>query len=135
MAVAPRLDDRLAKEAAKWGAVPGLEPDTRRKLDLLRGSLTLAAPEVAGSATEINTIATRIAEINAAMPAATANNGGLTLRDEQATLVRRLSEVASVGTIAREDGGVDVSIGNGRALGCCSICPNKSASTESNASR
>ena len=65
---------------------------------------------------EINTIATRIAEINAAMPAATANNGGLTLRDEQATLVRRLSELASVHTIAREDGGVDVTIGNGRAL-------------------
>ncbi len=65
---------------------------------------------------EINAIATRIAEINAAMPAATASNGGLTLRDEQATLVRRLSELASVRTIAREDGGVDVTIGNGRAL-------------------
>ena len=49
-----------AKEAAKWATVPGLEPDTRRKLDLLRGSLTLAAPEVAGSATELNTIATRL---------------------------------------------------------------------------
>ena len=49
-----------AKEAAKWAAVPGLEPDTRRKLDFLRGSLTLAAPEVAGSATELNTIATRL---------------------------------------------------------------------------
>ena len=49
-----------AKEAARWAAVPGLELDTRRKLDLLRGSLTLAAPEVAGSATELNTIATRL---------------------------------------------------------------------------
>ena len=50
------------------------------------------------------------------MPAATASNGGLTLRDEQGTLVRRLSELACVRTIGRDDGGVDVTIGNGRAL-------------------
>ena len=51
---------RYAKEAARWAAVPGLDADTRRKLDLLRGSLTLAAPETPGSATELNTIATRL---------------------------------------------------------------------------
>src|SRR5512141_491667 len=32
---------RYAKEAARWAAVPGLDPDTRRKLDLLRGGLAL----------------------------------------------------------------------------------------------
>lgn len=87
--------------------------DTAVRLDASRQD---ADARLRNAVDEINTIATRIAEINAAMPAATANNGGLTLRDEQATLVRRLSELASVGTIAREDGGVDVTIGNGRAL-------------------
>ena len=51
---------RYAKEAARWAAVPGLDFDTKRKLDLLRGSLTLAAPETPGAATELNTIATRL---------------------------------------------------------------------------
>ncbi|HUE78432.1 MAG TPA: M2 family metallopeptidase [Sphingomicrobium sp.] len=49
-----------AKEAARWAAVPGVDPDTLRKLNLLRGSLTLAAPDTAGAATELNTIATRL---------------------------------------------------------------------------
>src|SRR5688572_2515758 len=51
---------RYAKEAAQWARVPGLDADTRRKLDMLRGSLTLAAPETPGAATELNTIATRL---------------------------------------------------------------------------
>ncbi len=51
---------RYAKEAARWAAVPGIDPDTLRKLNLLRGSLTLAAPETPGAATELNTIATRL---------------------------------------------------------------------------
>ena len=51
---------RYAKEAARWAAVPGIDPDTLRKLNLLRGSLTLAAPETPDAATELNTIATRL---------------------------------------------------------------------------
>ena len=51
---------RYAKEAARWAQVPGLDADTRRKLDMLRGSLTLAAPETPGAAVELNTIATRL---------------------------------------------------------------------------
>jgi peptidyl-dipeptidase A len=51
---------RYAKEAARWAQVEGLDADTRRKLDTLRGSLTLAASETPGAATELNTIATRL---------------------------------------------------------------------------
>ena len=51
---------RYAKEAAMWARTPGLDADTRRKLDILRGSLTLAAPERPGAATELNDIATRL---------------------------------------------------------------------------
>jgi flagellar hook-associated protein 1 FlgK len=69
-----------------------------------------------GAVDEINTLTGRIAQINGAMPAATANGTGLTLRDEQAQLVRRLSELAHINVIARDDGGVDVTIGSGRPL-------------------
>jgi peptidyl-dipeptidase A len=51
---------RYAKDAARFAAVQGLDAGTRRKLDLLRGGLTLAAPETPGAATELNTITTRL---------------------------------------------------------------------------
>ena len=82
----------------------------------LEANRTDADVRLRNSVDEINTIATRIAEINAVLPSATANQGGLTLRDEQSALLRRLSELANVGTIGREDGGVDVTVGNGRPL-------------------
>jgi peptidyl-dipeptidase A len=51
---------RYAKQAARFATVPGLDADTRRKLDLLRGGLGLAAPETAAAATELSTITTRL---------------------------------------------------------------------------
>jgi flagellar hook-associated protein 1 FlgK len=65
---------------------------------------------------EINAITTRIAEINGAMATAKANGSEHALEDQQANLVRRLSELADVHVIAREDGGVDVTVGSGRPL-------------------
>jgi peptidyl-dipeptidase A len=56
---------QYAKEAAKYAAVPGLDPDTARMLDLLRGGLTLAAPDTPGAATELNDIATRLQSLYA----------------------------------------------------------------------
>ena len=35
---------RYASEAARYASLPGLDFDTKRKLDLLRGALVLAAP-------------------------------------------------------------------------------------------
>ena len=49
---------RLATEAARFASVEGLSPDTRRKLDILRASLTLPAPTTEGAAAELNRIAT-----------------------------------------------------------------------------
>ena len=40
----------------------------------------------------------------------------LHLQDQQGELVRRLSEIIDVDVLQREDGGVDITIGNGRAL-------------------
>jgi len=52
---------KYALEAAKWAQVPGLDPDTARKLNILRGALVLPAPTTPpGAATELNTIATRL---------------------------------------------------------------------------
>ena len=49
---------KYALEAAKFAAVPGLAPDTKRKLDILRTGIVLPAPTTPGAATELNTIAT-----------------------------------------------------------------------------
>ena len=51
---------RYASEAARYASVPGLDFDTKRKLDLLRGALVLAAPNTPGAAAELNTITTRL---------------------------------------------------------------------------
>ena len=51
---------KYATEAAKYARIQGLDFDTARKLDLMRGALTLAAPTTPGAATELNDLATRL---------------------------------------------------------------------------
>jgi len=51
---------QYATQAADYAKIPGLDPDTARKLELLRGGLTLAAPRTAGAAAELNDITTRL---------------------------------------------------------------------------
>jgi peptidyl-dipeptidase A len=51
---------RLAGEAAKFQALPGLSADTKRKLDFLRQGLVLPAPTTPGAANELNIISTRL---------------------------------------------------------------------------
>ncbi len=51
---------RYATEAARYARVQGLDFDTARKLNILRGALVLAAPTSPGAAAELNTIATRL---------------------------------------------------------------------------
>ena len=51
---------KYALEAAKFAQAPGLDPDTQRKLNILRGGLVLPAPTTPGAAAELNTIATRL---------------------------------------------------------------------------
>lgn len=55
------LGVRYAIGAAPYAALPGLPYDTARKLDILRGSLTLPAPTRAGAAAELSTLSTRMA--------------------------------------------------------------------------
>lgn len=51
---------KYASEAAKYAKVQGLDFDTARKLNILRGGLVLPAPQTPGAAAELNTIATRL---------------------------------------------------------------------------
>ncbi len=51
---------RYATEAAKYMNAPGLNVDTKRKLDFLRGGIVLPAPTKPGAAQELNDIATRL---------------------------------------------------------------------------
>ena len=47
------LGVKYALGAAKYATVPGLSVDTKRKLDLLRGGLTLPAPTRPGASDEL----------------------------------------------------------------------------------
>ncbi|MEO6579705.1 MAG: M2 family metallopeptidase [Sphingomicrobium sp.] len=51
---------KYASEAAQWLQVAGLDPDTTRKLNILRGALVLAAPSQPGAAAQLNDITTRL---------------------------------------------------------------------------
>ena len=55
------LQVQLATEAAKYAAIPGLSFDTKRKIALLRTTITLPAPARVGAADELATIGTRMA--------------------------------------------------------------------------
>ena len=57
-AVGTEKSVKYALDAAKYAGVPGLSPDTKRKLDILRTGIVLPAPTTPGAATELNTIAT-----------------------------------------------------------------------------
>jgi peptidyl-dipeptidase A len=51
---------KLANDAARFAALPGLSTDTKRKLDLLRGGITLPAAARAGAADELATLTTKM---------------------------------------------------------------------------
>ena len=51
---------KYALEAAKYASLPGLDYDTKRKLDILRNGIVLPAPTTPGAAPELNDIATKL---------------------------------------------------------------------------
>jgi peptidyl-dipeptidase A len=51
---------KYALLSAKYASIPGLDPDVKRKLDIMRNGLVLPAPTTPGAATELNEIATRL---------------------------------------------------------------------------
>ncbi len=54
------LQVRLAKGAARFDGLKSLSPDTRRKLDLLKLTITLPAPDTPGAGDQLSAISTRL---------------------------------------------------------------------------
>jgi flagellar hook-associated protein 1 FlgK len=63
----------------------------------------------------INALAFQIAALNESLGGA-GSGSAETLRDQQALALKALSELIDISVVSRADGGVDVSMGNGRAL-------------------
>lgn len=82
-----------------------------RMADTRRG----ADAQVRDDVDSINRLATEVADLNQAINAA---NGGETdgLKDRQIQALKELSEIADISVLQRGDGGVDVSLGEGRAI-------------------
>lgn len=79
--------------------------DSRRNADV----------QVRGAVDNINRLAAEVSALNQAINAA---NGGATdgLKDRQIQALKEMSALADISVLQRGDGGVDVSIGQGRAL-------------------
>lgn len=71
--------------------------------------------QVGAMVDEINSLAGRIAVHNRTI-ASVPREAGLGVRDEQALLVRRLSEIVGVTVVEHENGSVDISVAGGRPL-------------------
>jgi flagellar hook-associated protein 1 FlgK len=73
--------------------------------------------QVRSLAEDISALASQIAKLNETIQRTGESAGGiLHLQDQQGVLVRQLSEIIDVDVLQRGDGGVDITIGNGRAL-------------------
>jgi flagellar hook-associated protein 1 FlgK len=72
--------------------------------------------QVRGAAEDVNELVEQIRDLNENIGAAPSLEASLHLRDDQAQLVRRLSEIIDIDALERTEGGVDITIGNGRPL-------------------
>lgn len=59
-AIDTKMRVEFALEAAKFATAPGLTPETKRRLTLLRTALTLPAPTTPGAAEQLNDLSTRL---------------------------------------------------------------------------
>jgi flagellar hook-associated protein 1 len=78
-------------------------------------SITTADAQIRGGITQINALASQIASLNAAIGGANGADAE-SLKDKQNVAITALTQLAGVNVMARSDGGVDVTVGNGRAL-------------------
>lgn len=86
----------------------------------MAGRLALSQRETDGQvrslATDVTDLASQIAKINESIQKISDPGSKLHLQDKQGELVRKLSGIIDVDVLQRADGGLDVTIGNGRAL-------------------
>jgi flagellar hook-associated protein 1 FlgK len=74
-----------------------------------------ADARVRGTVEEINSLAEQIRALNDSM-SASGPEGRLALQDQMSNLLRSLNTLVNVDVVPREDGGVDITVGSGRAL-------------------
>src|SRR4030095_3871643 len=74
-----------------------------------------ADTRVRGTVEEINALVDQIASLNHSM-GASGPEGRLPLQDQMSTLLRSLNTLVNVDVVNRSDGGVDITVGSGRAL-------------------
>jgi len=74
-----------------------------------------ADTRVRGTVEEINAVAAQIAALNRSMGTAVLETR-LPLQDQMSTLLRELNTLVNADVVERPDGGMDVTIGSGRAL-------------------
>jgi flagellar hook-associated protein 1 len=72
--------------------------------------------QVRSTTEEINSLTEQIRAMNASIAAMPSPESSLHLRDDQAQLVRRVSELVDVQVLDRPEGGVDLMIGNGQPV-------------------
>jgi flagellar hook-associated protein 1 len=81
----------------------------------LENAQRVADTQVRGGVDQINALTAQIAQLNAAI-GATVGADTETLKDQQGVALKTLAGLADVSVLQRPEGGVDVSIGSGRAL-------------------
>jgi flagellar hook-associated protein 1 FlgK len=72
--------------------------------------------QVRGAVEDINALTEQIAALNRSIATSPSVAASLHLRDDQAQLVRQLSEIVDIQALERAEGGYDISIGNGRPI-------------------
>jgi flagellar hook-associated protein 1 FlgK len=86
----------------------------------MSGRIALSQRETDGQVraltADVTDLAAQIAKINESIQKIADPGSKLHMQDQQGELVRRLSAIIDVDALQREDGGLDVTIGNGRAL-------------------
>ena len=87
--------------------------DMAERIDMARHD---ADRQVRGAVDDINALIERIAALNVSIGNATDREKSLHARDEQLEQVRQLSELVDIQVRDREEGGVDIAIGNGRPV-------------------
>lgn len=87
--------------------------DMAGRLDLARVDADRNARALAE---DINSLTERIAALNVSIANVANPDAALHARDEQSNLVRQLAELVEISVLERTEGGVDISVGQGRPL-------------------
>ena len=94
----------------------GLAAAFRNMAGRLASARLDADREARGTVDDVNALIERIAALNVTIGGASSMENSLHARDEQFELVRQLSQLVDVNVLDREEGGVDIAIGNGQPV-------------------